>query len=91
MLFVVVHHAWDHGRFRTTSQVEKSDSCQNLQTAQYRASYKQGAMLVPDSWYRVNGWRGTGLVQLQSLGQVAANNRLRSNASTEPLQISVMA
>ena len=32
------------------SQVENSDSCQYLQTEQYRASCKQGAMLVLDSW-----------------------------------------
>ena len=69
----------------TNTQVEKSDSCQYFQTAQYRASCKQGAMpvLVPDSWYRAEGWRGTGMVQPQSWDQVLTNNRILSNASTD--------
>ena len=70
--------------------MEKSDSYQYLQTAEYRASCKQGAMPVLDSWFRAEGWRGTGMVQPQSRDQVSANNRLRSNASTEPVQISVL-
>ena len=37
-----------------------------LQTAQYRASCKEGAMPVLDSWYRTEDWRGTGIVQPQS-------------------------
>ena len=68
-----------------------SDSCHYLQATQYRASCKQGAMPVLDSWYRAEGWRDTGIVQPQSWDQVSANNRLRSNASTEPVQISVLA
>ena len=46
----------------TDAQVEKSDSCQYLQTAQYRASCKQGAMSVLESWYQAEGRRGTGIV-----------------------------
>ena len=72
-------------------QVEKSYSCQYLQTAQYRASCKQGAMPVLDSWYRAEGWHGTNIVQPKSWDQVSANNWLQSNASTEPVQISVLA
>ena len=34
--------------------------------AQYRASCKEGPMPVLDSWYRADGWRGTGIVQPQS-------------------------
>ena len=49
----------------TYPMVEKSDSCQYLQTAQYRASFKLGAMPVVDCWYRAEGWRGTGIVQPQ--------------------------
>ena len=52
--------------FYTKSQVEKSDSCQYLQTAEYRASCKQRAMPVLESWYRAESWRGTGIVQPQS-------------------------
>ena len=48
-------------------------------------------MPVLDIWYRAKGWRGTGIVQPQSWDQVSANNRLRSNASTEPVKISVLA
>ena len=48
-----------------TPQVEKSDSCRYLQTAQYRASCKLGVMPVLDSWYWAEGWRGTGIVQPQ--------------------------
>ena len=70
--------------------MEKADSCQYLQTTQYRASCKQGAIPVLDSWYRAESWRGTGIVQPQSWDQVSANNRLQSNASTEPVQISVL-
>ena len=62
-----------------------------LQTAQYRASCKQGAMPVLNIWYRAEGWRSTGMVQPQSWDQVSANNRCRSNASTEPVQISMLA
>ena len=36
------------------------------QTAQYRASCKQGAMPVLDSCYRAEGWRCTGIVYSQS-------------------------
>ena len=72
-------------------QVEKSDSCQYLQTAQYRASCKQVAISVLDIWYRPERWRCTGIVQPQSWDQESANNRLRSNASTEPVQILVIA
>ena len=68
-----------------------SDSCQYLQTGEYRASCKQGAMLVLDSWYRAEGWRGTGIVQPLSWDKVSVKNRLRSNASTEPVDISVLA
>ena len=67
-----------------------SDSCQYLQTAEYRDSCKQGAMPVLDSWYRAEGCRGTAIVQPQSWDQVSANNRLGSNANTEPVQISVL-
>ena len=35
--------------YDTFSQVEKLDSCEYLQTAQYRSSCKQGAMPVLDS------------------------------------------
>ena len=48
--------------FAGPSQVEKSDSCQHLQTAQYRGTCKKGAMPVLDSWYRAEGWLGTGIV-----------------------------
>ena len=72
----------------TWAQVKKSDSCQYLQKTQYRASCKQGAISVLDTWYRAEGWRGTGIVQTQSWDQVSANNRLQINASTEPVQIS---
>ena len=48
-------------------------------------------MPVLDSWYRAEGLRGAGIVQPQSWDQVSANNRLRSNASTDPVQISVLA
>ena len=48
------------------AHVEKSDSCQYLQTAQYRASCKQGAMPVLESWYRAEGWRGTGIISPSS-------------------------
>ena len=48
-------------------------------------------MPVLDSWYRAEGWRGTGIVQHQSRDQVSVHNRLRSNTSTEPVQISVLA
>ena len=58
---------------------------------QYHASCKQGAMRVLDSWYRAEDWRCTGIVQHQSRHQVSANNRLLCNASTELLQISVLA
>ena len=51
--------------FAGPSQVEKLDSCQYLQTAQYRAICKQGAMPVLDSWYRAEGWRGAGIAQPQ--------------------------
>ena len=51
---------------RATSQVEKLNSCQYLQTAQYHASCKQGAMPVLESWYRADGWCSTGTVQPQS-------------------------
>ena len=71
--------------------MEKSDSCQYLQTAQYLVSCKQRAMPVLDSWYRAEGWRGIGIVQPQSWDQVSANYQLWSNASTEPVQISVLA
>ena len=73
------------------SQVEQPNSCQYLQMAQYRVSCKQGAMPILDSWFRAGGWRDTGIVQTQSWEQVLANNRLWSNASTEPVQISVLA
>ena len=73
------------------TQVKKSDSCQYLQTAQYRASCKQRAMPLLDSWYRAEGWRGNGIVQPHSWDQVSASNRLRSNANTEIIQISVLA
>ena len=43
------------------------------------------------SWYQAEGWRGTGIVQLQSWDQASANNWFRSNASTEPVHISVLA
>ena len=46
---------------------------------------------VLNSWYRSEGWRGTGIVQYQSWDQVSANNRLRSNASIEPVQIPILA
>ena len=82
---VIAHSSNDN------TQVEKSDSFHYLQTAQYRASYKQGAMPVLDSWYRAEGWRGTGIVRPQSWDRVSANNRLQINASTEPVQISVLA
>ena len=59
------------------SQVEKSDSCQYIQTAQYRASCKQGAMPLLDSRYRAEGCCSTGVVQPQSWDQVSANNRFR--------------
>ena len=42
------------------------------------------------SIYKRHSWRGTGIVQPQSWDQVSANNWLRSNASTEPVQISVL-
>ena len=48
-------------------------------------------MPVLDSWYRVKDWRGTGIVQPPFWDQVSANNRRRSNASTEPVYISVLA
>ena len=48
-------------------------------------------MPILDSWYRVEDWRITGMVQPQSSDQESANKQLRSNASTEPLQISVLA
>ena len=67
-----------------------SYSCQYLQTAEYCDSCKQGAIPVLDRWYRAKGWRGTGIVQSQSWDQVSANKRLWSNASTEPVQISVL-
>ena len=73
------------------SQVENSDSCQYLQTAQYCDSCKQGAMPVLNSWYRAEGWRGTSIVQTQFWHQLSAKNRLLCNTSTEPLQISVLA
>ena len=41
--------------------------------------------------YRAEGWRGTVIVQPQFWDKVSANNRLRSNASTEPVQIPVLA
>ena len=46
---------------------------------------------VLDSWYRAEGWCGIGMVQPQSWDQVWANNQLRSNASTDPVQNSVLA
>ena len=49
------------------TRVEKSDSFQYLQTAQYRATCKQGAMPVLDSWYRAKGWHGTGIVCTSSV------------------------
>ena len=51
------------GTTRVETQVEKLDSCQHLQTAQYHAICKQGAMPVLDSWYRAEGWRSTGIIQ----------------------------
>ena len=48
-------------------------------------------MPVLDSWYRAEGWRGTGIIQPQSRDQISANNRLRNNASTKPVQISLLA
>ena len=71
--------------------MEKSDSCQYLQTAQYRASCKQGALPILDSWYWAEGWHGTRIIQPQFWDQVSANNWLRSNASTEPVKILVLA
>ena len=47
-------------------------------------------MPVLGSWYRAEGWRGTSIVQPPFWDQVSANKRLRSNASTEPVQISVL-
>ena len=78
-------------RTHSHPQVKKPDSCQYLQTAQYRTSCKQGVKLVLDSWYRAEDWRGTGIVQPQSWDQVLANNRLWSNARTETVHISVLA
>ena len=71
--------------------VEKSDSCEYSQTARSCSSCKQGTMPLLDSWYQPEGWRGTDTVKPQSCDQVWANNRLRSNASTKPVQISVLA
>ena len=73
--------------FIAGTQVEKLDSCQYLETSQYRASCKP----VLDNWYRAKGWRGTGIEQPQSSDQMSAINRFRSNASTEPVQISALA
>ena len=58
---------------------------------QYQDGCKQRAMSILDSWYRAEDWRGTGILQPQSWDQVSANNQLRSNASTEPVQILVLA
>ena len=41
-----------------TSQMENSDSCQYLETTQYRASCKQGAMPILNQ-YRFQCWHGT--------------------------------
>ena len=48
------------------SQVEKSDSCQYLQTEEYRVSCKQREMPILENWYRAESWRGTGIAQPQS-------------------------
>ena len=87
MIFIFIF--WPTKKKQT--QVEKSDSCQYLQKAQYRASCKQGTMPVLVSWYLTEGWRGTGIVQSQSWDQVSANNQILSNASTEPVQSLVLA
>ena len=77
--------------WKLTSQMEKSVSWQYLRSAQYRASCKQAAMPVLDSWYRAEGWHDTGIVHPQSRDKFSANNRLLSNSSTEPVHISVLA
>ena len=93
--YTLVHEWWivihGHSRsFHALPRVEKSDSCQYLQTAQYRVNWNQGEMTVLDSWYRAEGWRSTGIVQSQSWDQPSANYRLRSDASTEPVHISLL-
>ena len=75
----------------TWAQVKKSNSCQYLKKTEYRASCKQGAKPALDSWYQTEARRGNGIVQFQSWDHVSGKNRLQSNASTEPVQISVLA
>ena len=63
-------------RWTTSSQVTfrsyvggKPCLCQNYASTahpsavlvRYQAGCKQGAMAVLESWYRVEGWRGTGI------------------------------
>ena len=72
------------------STVRTSTANPSAVLAWYQAGCKQGAMPVLDSGYRAEGWRGTGILQPQSWDQVSANNKLRSNASTKPVQISVL-
>ena len=62
----LIINLWRKWLHRKHTHVEKSDSCQYLQTAEYCAICKQGAMPVLDNWYQAESWRATGIVQPQS-------------------------